>query len=162
MRSSLIRAVQLLVFLVSLAMICPAVNSDAQAPKAPPPAPRKLAPATPAKAAPKKPAEPAAAVAPKPAPPTDVRFKSTYVTGDQVTESVTYLKGNRERYELADMILLKQHDRNRLVQISRSANTYLVSPEGLPAAPPAVDPAAAQILRSRRDDQACLSSTVIT
>src|SRR5438874_4446638 len=133
MRSSHIGRVSLFTLLVSLAMICGAVVGYAQAPKVPPSGPRTPAPAAPAKPAPRKPADPAPAAAPKPAPAADVRFKSKYTTGDQVTESVTYLKNNRERYELADMILLKQHDQNRVVQISRSAKTYLVSPDGVPA-----------------------------
>src|SRR5580704_14296038 len=123
--------------LVASLMICLAFPGLAQAPKAPvpAPAPKKAAPATPAsKAAPQKATEAAAApAAPKPAPAADIRFKSKYTTGDQVTESVTYIKGARERYELADMILLRQHDQKRTVQISRSSKTYLVTPEGLPA-----------------------------
>jgi len=144
MRSSHIGRVSLFTLLVSLAMICGAVVGYAQAPKVPPSGPRTPAPAAPAKPAPRKPADPAPAAAPKPAPAADVRFKSKYTTGDQVTESVTYLKNNRERYELADMILLKQHDQNRVVQISRSAKTYLVSPDGVPAIASMVDQAAAQ------------------
>ena len=65
---------------------------------------RKPAPAAPAT----KPAPPAKPEPPPP--PSDIRFKSKYTTGDQVTESVTYIRGNRERYEIGDMILLRQHD----------------------------------------------------
>lgn len=89
---------------------------------------RKPAPAT------RKPAPPAPATKPAPAkpepppPPSDIRFKSKYTTGEQVTESVTYIRGNRERYELGEMVLLRQHDLKRSVQISRTANTYLVTP----------------------------------
>jgi hypothetical protein len=46
-----------------------------------------------------------------------------------VTESVTYIRGVRERYELGDMILLRQHDLKRSVQISPAAKTYLVVPD---------------------------------
>jgi hypothetical protein len=42
---------------------------------------------------------------PAPPPPQDVRFKSTYTNGDLKTESVTYIKGERERFEFQDMIL---------------------------------------------------------
>ncbi|HEX8028332.1 MAG TPA: hypothetical protein VF491_07725 [Vicinamibacterales bacterium] len=80
---------------------------------------------------------------PAPAPPSDVRFKSTYTNGDQVTESATFVRENRERYELGDTILLKQRDQKRTVQISKSSSTYLVTPEGSPAAPPPADAAAA-------------------
>ena len=85
-----------------------------------------------------KPSPPAAkasepAKAPAPPPPQDVRFKSTYTNGDMKTESVTYIKGARERYEFQDMVLLKQPDQKRTVQISKAANTYLVAPEGMAA-----------------------------
>jgi hypothetical protein len=71
-----------------------------------------------------------------------VRFKSIYTTGGQRTETVTFIKGQRERYEFQDMVLLKQHDQKRIVQISRAANTYLVVPEGMPVTPgaPAASP----------------------
>jgi hypothetical protein len=92
---------------------------------------------------PAKPAAPApapvAAPAPPPPPPApqDVRFKTTYTTGDQKTETVTFVKGARERFEFQDMVLLNQHDEKRTIQISRAANTYLVTPEGAPPVPPA-------------------------
>ena len=126
--------------LASLAVLCSSAPAHAQAK---PPAPTRK-PAAPTTAAPKKvdPAPPVAAVAAPPAP-ADVHFKTKYTTGDQVTESTTYIKANRERYELGDMILLKQHDQKRTIQISRAANTYLVSPEGMPVATaPVGNPAA--------------------
>jgi len=98
--------------------------------------PAKSAPAT------KKP-EPAPAVVapPAPPPPEDVHFKSTYTNGDQITESVTYERGQRERYVLGDTVLLKQHDQNRVVQISRTSNTYLITAEGAaPLTPSAAAP----------------------
>jgi hypothetical protein len=103
-------------------------------PGAKPAAPaRRPAPAKPAAPAPAtaKPAEPAPP--PAPPPPQDVRFKTNYVTGEQKTETVTFVKGERERFEFQDMVLLKQHDQKRIIQISRAANTYLVAPEGMPA-----------------------------
>ncbi len=51
------------------------------------------------------------------------------------TETVTFIKGERERFEFEDMVLLKQHDQKRTIQISKTANTYLVAPDGMPAAP---------------------------
>jgi hypothetical protein len=92
-----------------------------------------------------KPAAPEPAKPPAPPPPQDVRFKSTYTNGDMKTESVTFIKGARERYEFQDMVLLKQPDQKRTIQISKTANTYLVAPDGLPAptmpgAAPAVPP----------------------
>src|SRR5258705_1865253 len=71
----------------------------------------------------------------------DLHYKATYTTGDQRSESATYLKGERERFEFADMVLLKQHDLKRTVQVSRAANTYLVIPDGGASAPPAAAPA---------------------
>jgi hypothetical protein len=104
------------------------------------PAPKTAKP--PAKTAPaaKKPVAPAPApVAP---PPTDVRYKTKYTTGDQVTESTTFIADQRERYELGDIILIKQRDQKRNIQISRAANTYVVVADDAPAAaPPAPRPA---------------------
>jgi hypothetical protein len=78
---------------------------------------------------------------PAPPPPEDVRFRTIYTTEGMKTETVTYIKGPRERFEFQDMVLLKQHDQKRTIQISLAANTYLVVPEGTPAVP--VMPAAA-------------------
>jgi hypothetical protein len=50
-----------------------------------------------------------------------------------VTESITFIRGTRERYELGDMILLRQNDLKRSVQISRAANTYLITPDPVSA-----------------------------
>jgi hypothetical protein len=72
-----------------------------------------------------------------------VRFRTSYTTDGQKTETVTFVKGARERFEFQDMILLKQHDEKRNIQISRAANTYLVTPEGAPSAPPVAAGAAA-------------------
>jgi hypothetical protein len=94
------------------------------------PAPKTAAPAN---ANPATPKPPEAVKPPAPPPPQDVRFKSTYTTGDMKTESVTYVKGERERFEFQDMVLLKQRDQKRTIQISKAANTYLVSPDGMPA-----------------------------
>ena len=52
---------------------------------------------------------------------------------------MTYIRGTRERYELGDMVLIRQHDLKQTVQISVAARTYLITPET--AAAPA-DPAA--------------------
>jgi len=93
----------------------------------------KTAPAT------KKP-EPAPAPAPPPAP-TDVRYKTKYTSGDQVTESATFITAQRERYELGDITLIKQRDQKRNVEISRIASTYVLVADDAPvAAPPAPRP----------------------
>lgn len=108
--------------------------------KTPPKAPARPAARTPAPApATAKPAEP-------PAPPKpvaqDLRTKTVYTAADQKTESVTYEKGARERFEFGEVVLLKQHDLKRTVQIMRAANMYMLVPDGaspggpLPAAVP--------------------------
>ena len=138
MQSFARRSVLLLAILTLLApgLTLPAAAQTQKPPAKPAPKP---APST-AKPATAKPPEP---VAPPP-PPQDVRFKSTYTTGDLKTESATYIKGDRERFEFQDMILLKQRDQKRTIQISKAANTYLVSPDDMPPAPivPATTPAA--------------------
>src|SRR5688500_9918509 len=128
------------VAVVLVALLCSSSLAHAQAGQKPAgqkPAPSTRKPAT-AKPAPTKPA-PAVKPAPPPAP-SDVRFKSQYTTGDQVTEGMTYLRGNSERHERGDMILLRQHDLKQSVQISRTANAYLVTPDATTdSAAPAAD-----------------------
>lgn len=105
------------------------------------PAPKTAKP--PAKPAAKAPAaqKPTTPVPAPPPPPTDVRYTTKYTTGDQVTDSATFITDHRERYELGDVILLRQHDQKRNVQISKSANTYVVVPEdAVVTVPPAPKP----------------------
>lgn len=87
------------------------------------------------------PAQPAAKPAEPPPPPKpvaqDLHMKTVYTTGDQKTESVTYRKGERERFEFGDVVLLKQHDLKRTVQIMKAANSYIVVPDGSAPALPA-------------------------
>ncbi len=100
------------------------------------PAPKTAKP--PAKSAPAA-KKPAPAPAPAPAPPRDVRYKTKHTTGDEATESVTFITDQRERYELGDIVLIKQRDQKRNIQISRAANSYVVVPDDAPAvaaAPP--------------------------
>ena len=120
--------VRTVALLASVAFVCSSTSAHAQAK---PPAPtRKPAPAAPAPR--KVEVPPPVAAKPPPPAPVDVHFKTRYTTGDQVTESTTYIQGDRERrYELGDMILLKQRDQKRTVQISLAANTYLFSPQGV-------------------------------
>ena len=124
---------------VALTVAC--LVADVSAQTATPQRPRQTKP-QPSRPAIPKPAPPAAKPDTKPPepikpptpPPEDVRFKSVYTTGDQRTETVTFIKGQRERFEFQDMVLLKQHDQKRTIQISRAANTYLVAPDGMPVA----------------------------
>jgi hypothetical protein len=137
------RLVSRLVALAGSAVLLSAWSLAAQttAPK-PPASTQKPAPRAPAKPAPTaKPttAAPAAtAKPPAPPPPEDLHFKTVYTNGDQKTETVTYIKGDRERFEFQDMVLLKQHDQKRTIQIMKTANTYLVAPEGAPPAMPII------------------------
>src|SRR5688500_1177013 len=116
------------------------------------PAPRRPAapPATPPAPTAKPPAPSPATVKPaEPAPPPtpvvqDLRMKTVYTAAAQKTESVTYRKGQRERFEFGDIIVLRQPDLKRTVQIMRAANTYMIVADGAPPAPPmtAATPAA--------------------
>src|SRR5690348_10178134 len=101
------------------------------------PAPKTQKP--PAKAAPaKKAAAPAPAAPAAPPPPSDVRYKTKYTTGADTNESVTFITGQRERYELGDIVLIKQRDQKRNIQISRTANSYVIVPDDAPAPAAAV------------------------
>lgn len=98
-------------------------------------------PKTPTKTAPAAPTT--VATTPSPRPAEDLRFKASYTTGERRTESVTYLKGTRQRFEFGDTILIKQPDEKRTIQISFAAGSYVVLPDGdSPAPMPAVEAAA--------------------
>jgi len=74
-------------------------------------------------------------------------MKTVYTAGPQKTESVTYQKGARERFEFGDTVVLKQHDLKRTVQIIRAANTYMLVPDGaspIPVTAPAPNTAPAK------------------
>jgi hypothetical protein len=122
------------VLVAAFVLICSpfaAAQGTKPAPKTAKP-PAKTAPAT------KKPPAAPPAAAPAPPPPSDVRYTAKYTAGDQVTESTSFFTDKRERYELGDIILIKQRDQSRNVQISRTANTYVILPEvALTAATPA-------------------------
>ncbi|MBY0497458.1 MAG: hypothetical protein K2Y23_24915 [Cyanobacteria bacterium] len=124
------------ILLTTLALVCSPVFAQGTkpAPKTQKP-PAKAAPAT------KKPAAAAPAAPAPPPPPADVRYKTRYTTGAETTESVTFITSERERYELGDIVLIKQRDQKRNVQISRSASSYVIVPDSAPA--PAAAAAAA-------------------
>ena len=158
MNASLRRSPLFLTLTLALALPFSALPASAQTTQKPP-APARPSTAKPSTAKPStakpaptaKPAAPEPVKAPAPPPPQDVRFKSTYTNGDMKTESVTYIKGARERYEFQDMVLLKQPDQKRTVQISKTANTYLVAPEGMaapmvPGAAPTAPPRPAGVI----------------
>ena len=141
MKPSARRSPLFLTVALTLALPLAALPAAAQTQTQKPPAPARPSTAKPSTAKPStakpaptaKPAAPEPAKAPAPPPPQDVRFKSVYTNGEMKTESVAYIKGARERFEFQDMVLLKQPDQKRTIQISKSANTYLVSPDGMPA-----------------------------
>jgi hypothetical protein len=82
---------------------------------------------------PAKPAEPAKA--PATPVPQDLKYGAIYTAEDLKTSSFTFVKGQRERFEFQDIVLLKQHDLKRTIQIMKAANTYLVVADGAPAVP---------------------------
>ena len=124
----------------------------------PPRAPAPRQPATPQR----PPAQPAAKPAEPPPPPRpvaqDLRMKTVYTTGDQKTESVTYRKGERERFEFGDVVLLKQHDLKRTVQIMKAANSYMLVPDGSAPAPPV--PAAAPNAPPQKPGVVTMTTTI--
>ena len=144
-----------LCLLFGIATLCSPSRAHAQGATAPPPkqtakpAPAKPGTAKPSTAKPstRKPG-PAASTTTPPIPPpaADVRYKVRYTTGDKVTETAAYLRGPRERFELADMVLIRQHDEKRAIQISRASKTYLVTPLGASGSPatPSAEPAPSQ------------------
>jgi hypothetical protein len=75
----------------------------------------------------------------------DLRMKTAYTTAGQKTESVTFKKGQRERFEFGDVIVIKQYDLKRTLQVMTGANSYMVVPDGgMPGVPtPAAAPGAA-------------------
>jgi hypothetical protein len=124
-----------------------------QTPARPPATPRRAAPApAPATAKPAEPAPPPKPVA------QDVRMKTQYTAAGQKTDSVTYQKGQRERFEFGDVIVLKQHDLKRTVQIMRAANTYMLVADGAPIGGPA--PAAAAGTPSQTPGVVTMTTTI--
>jgi hypothetical protein len=114
--------------------------SDAQT--KPKPAPQKPIPQKPV---PPKPVAAAAPVKPEPPPPArDVRVKTAYTHGPQISQNVTYLQGDRQRVEFPGVVTIEQCDLKRTVMLNTSAKRYRVQPHPqstpAPAPPAAVDP----------------------
>ena len=130
-----VRLISACVVLVALALPVSAEDQQPTPPRGGAPTPPRPAsprrggapPAAPKPAAP-KPAAPAEAKKVEPPPPADVRMRTVYTSGDQKTDTVTYVKGLRKRYEFKDMVLLDQRDLKKMVQISPSAKTFLEIP----------------------------------
>src|ERR1700730_893412 len=77
-----------------------------------------------------KPAAPAAE-----APATDVRLKTAFTQGAQVSQNVTYIKGARQRVEFTGVVALDQCDLKRSVMLNPTAKLYRLQP--YPEAAPA-------------------------
>ncbi len=120
--------------LVALSFACVA-SAQTTVPK---PKQAKKAP-TASKSAPKA-VEPAPAP-PPPAVPTDVQAHTKYVTGAQVSENTTYIKGARQRFEFPGITMITQCDLKRSIQLHDATKHYMVMSTEAPAAPAA--PAAA-------------------
>jgi hypothetical protein len=59
----------------------------------------------------------------------DTHVKAKYTSDGRVTESVTYIKGQRQRIEYGkDLAVVNQADAKKMVQINRKAKTYRILP----------------------------------
>ena len=84
---------------------------------------------------------------PPPAVPTDVQARTKYVTGAQVSENTTYIKGARQRFEFPGITMITQCDLKRSIQLHDATKHYMVTSTEAPAptaaaAPPESDMAA--------------------
>ncbi len=95
---------------------------------------------------------PAKAAAPKPEAvskpaPTDIRIRTRYTSGAQISENTTYMKGTRQRVEFPGVVTIEQCDLGRTLLVNPAAKTYLVnehakaSPAVADGATPATDAA---------------------
>jgi hypothetical protein len=165
MSASLFRFNVLCAFTLSCIVALSASPLDAQTPQRPgargQTPPRPAAPRQPANPQ-RPPAQPAAKPAEPPPPPKpvaqDLHMKTVYTAGDQKTESVTYRKGERERFEFGDVVLLKQRDLKRTVQIMKAANSYMVVPDG--SAPALPVPAAAPNAPPQKPGVVTMTTTI--
>src|SRR5262245_1610627 len=110
------------------------VSAQTQVPKKPPvkkPVPAKPAGKTPAPSP--EPPPPPSAPPPPPPPPTDVLFHTKLTNGAQVSESTTYLKSVRQRFEFPGIPMISQCDRKRSVQLHPATKHYLVTSTEPPA-----------------------------
>src|SRR3954462_8275373 len=89
---------------------------SAQTPVPKPKPARKPAVAKPS-TAPKPADKTAAVVPPAPPPPTDLKIRTKYVSGPQISENTTYFKGVRQRFEFPGITMITQCDLKRSVQL---------------------------------------------
>jgi hypothetical protein len=106
---------------------------SAQTPVPKPKPARKPAIAKPATAP--KPVEKTAAVVPPapPPPPTDLKIRTKYVSGPQISENTTYFKGVRQRFEFPGITMITQCDLKRSVQLQDATKHFMVVSTDTPA-----------------------------
>jgi hypothetical protein len=93
-----------------------------------------------------KPAEKAAEPVPAPAPPPqpkDLKIRTKYVNGAQVSENTTYFKGVRQRFEFPGITLITQCDLKRSLQLHDATKHFMIVSTGTPVAEPAASTPAA-------------------
>ena len=86
-------------------------------------------------------------------------MKTAYTTAGQKTESVTYRKGQRERFEFGDVIVIKQNDLKRTLQVMTAANSYMVVPDG--GMPGGLAPAAAPGAAPQTPGVVAMTTTIV-
>ncbi len=121
--------------LIALSFSCVA---SAQTP-VPKPRPTKKAPVA-SKPAPKPAPKTAELKPPPPAPPpppSDVQVRTKYITGAQVSENTTYLRGPRQRFEFPGITMITQCDLKRSLHVHDATKQYLVVAMDPPTPPPA-------------------------
>jgi hypothetical protein len=109
-----------------------ASSASAQTPAPKPKAPKKPAVAKPVG----KTAEAVPAPAPPP-PPKDLKIRTTYVHGAQLSENTTYFRGTRQRFEFPGITLITQCDLKRSLQLNDATKQFMVVSSEVPAAAPA-------------------------
>jgi hypothetical protein len=105
-------------------------SASAQTP-APKPKPTKK-PAVAAKPVEKAP-EPILAPAPPPVP-KDLKIRTKYVNGAQLSENTTYFKGARQRFEFPGITLITQCDLKRSLQLHDATKHFMIMSTETPAA----------------------------
>src|SRR5436853_6892454 len=118
---------------LALALSFAIASTAAAQPPAKPKAAKK--PAVPAKSADK----PTESAPPPQAPPPakDVKIRTKYVNGPQVSENTTYVKGVRQRFEFPGVTLITQCDLKRSLQLHDASRHFMVMSTEPPAAPAA-------------------------
>ena len=72
--------------------------------------------------------KPSPSPTPPPKPPTDVRLKTSFAHGAEVSENVTYLQGARQRVEFPGVVSIDQCDLKRSVTLNPTTKKYRVQP----------------------------------